>query len=371
MEYRHGEFAILSLPLYLLSCTSSVEEHIAVIDPCVLPPETLLFHDIILVLIPACNLTNKPTQGIFNHPQTQGHLYIYNYTSPNSKPTPIKLLDFPSANSDFHPLGIEYHHPSRTLYVINHAQSGTSLEIFRVYPQENAATHLKTITHPQIHSPNSLAVIDETNLYITNDHYFLSRYHSYLAKLETWLAPASGNVIHFNILTETATHLDRVAFANGVVLLDEKTLAVASTTKAEVYVYHAPNGGIDNGRGGPYDREPALYLKSTISIPFLPDNLSFDSHSKKLLVAGHAHPFTMDPFAKSRDACNSGEGEAQKKACNIRTSTGVAEWSEKTGLKVLWMGDEFATGSTAVRDGKRGVGIVSGLYEKGLLVWRE
>ena len=66
-----------------------------------------------------------------------------------------------------------------------------------------------------------------------------------------------------------------------------------------------------------------------------------------------------------------GEGEERETACKIRTSTGVAEWGEETGLKVLWMGDEFATGSTAVRDGKRRVGVVSGLYERGLLVWRE
>jgi arylesterase/paraoxonase len=50
---------------------------------------------------------------------------------------------------------------------------------------------------------------------------------------------------------------------------------------------------------------------------------------------------------------------------------GCAEWTESEGLKVLWMSEEFATGSTAVRDVERGVGIVSGLYEKGLLVWRE
>jgi arylesterase/paraoxonase len=176
-------------------------------------------------------------------------------------------------------------------------------------------------------------------------------------------------VIHFDIPTSTATHLDRVAFANGVVLLDEKTLAVASTTKSEVYIYHAPNKDYSSSSGSGV--KPALYLKSTIPIPFLPDNLSYDSHSKKLLIAGHAHPFSMDPFAKSREACHSGEGEKRKKACEVRTSTGVAEWSEKEGLKVLWMGDEFATGSTAVRDGKRGAGIVSGLFEKGLLVWRE
>jgi arylesterase/paraoxonase len=93
--------------------------------------------------------------------------------------------------------------------------------------------------------------------------------------------------------------------------------------------------------------------------------------SGRLLIAGHPHPFSMIDFAKSRDACNSGSGSENNKACALRASTGVAEWTESEGLKVLWMSEEFATGSTAVRDVERGVGIVSGLYEKGLLVWRE
>ena len=315
-------------------------------------------------------------QGIFNSPQKLGQVYTYDYTNPDSKPTPIQLPDFPSAQTDFHPLGIEYHHPTSTLYIINHAQAGSRLELFRFYPTDNAATHIKTIIHPQIHSPNSLAVLDETTLYLTNDHYFLARHHPWLAKLETWLAPASGNVIHFDLLTETATHLDRVAFANGVVLLDEKTLAVASSNKLEVYIYHAPNKGVTAATSSS-GVQPKLYLKSTIPVPFLPDNLSVDSNGK-LLIAGHPHPLSMFAFAKSRDACSSGESDEhgssskeKEEACKIRTSTGVAEWSEADGLRVLWMGDEFATGSTAVRDAGRGVGIVSGLYERGLLVWRD
>lgn len=271
----------------------------------------------------------------------------------------MPLLDFPAGQTDFHPLGIEYHSESKTLYVINHAQAGSRLEIFRLWPEDQAATHLKTVIHPQIHSPNSLAVIDEHSLYITNDHYFLSRYHLWLSKLETWLGPSTGNVIRFDLNTNTASHLDRIAFANGVVLINKNTLAVASSNKLEVYIYHAPNA-----------EPPKLYLKKTVSVPFLPDNLSVDGNGK-LLIAGHPHAFSMVQFAESRDACNSGSGVEKEKACKLRASTGVADWSEKEGLKVMWMSDEFATGSTAVRDVDGGVGIVSGLYEKGLLVWRD
>lgn len=243
--------------------------------------------------------------------------------------------------------------------MINHAQAGSRLELFRLWPEDRAATHLKTIIHPQIHSPNSLAVINEHSLYITNDHYFLARYHPWLAKLETYLAPPIGNVIHFDVNTNTATVLDRMAFANGVALIDHKTLAVASSSGAKVYIYRAPNS-----------EEPKLYLEHTVTVPFLPDNLSVDGDGK-LLIAGHPHPFSMVEFAQTRDACRSGAGAEKAKACALKASTGVAEWSHNEGLKVLWMSDELATGSTAVRDAARGVGIVSALYDRGLLVWRE
>jgi arylesterase/paraoxonase len=49
----------------------------------------------------------------------------------------------------------------------------------------------------------------------------------------------------------------------------------------------------------------------------------------------------------------------------------VAEWTESEGLKVLLMSEKFATGCTAVRDVEKGVGIISGLYDNGLLVWKE
>ncbi|KAM0715887.1 hypothetical protein Q7P37_008401 [Cladosporium fusiforme] len=298
--------------------------------------------------------------GIFKGPEHQGKLFLYDYASPSAQPQPLKLLDFPASESDFHPLGIEYHSASKTLFVINHAQAGSRLELFRLWPRDQAATHLQTIIHPQIHSPNSLAVIDEHSFYLTNDHYFLSRFYPWLAKLETWLASPLGNVLHFHIPSSKATVLARIPFANGVVLLNDTAIAVASTTTTSVHIYST----------NPQAQTPELTLKTKIPIPFLPDNLSIDS-AGKLLIAGHPHPFSMIQYAKTRDACRTGSGKERELACEVRASTGVAEWTEAGGVRMLWMGEEFATGSTAVRDVQRGVGIVSGLYERGLLVWKE
>lgn len=154
--------------------------------------------------------------------------------------------------------------------------------------------------------------------------------------------------------------LARVPFANGVERLNETALAVASTSASAVLIYEI------SGEGD----KTKLLLKTQLPVPFLPDNLSVDS-AGKLLIAGHPHAFSMIEFAESRDACFSGDGEVRERACEVRAGTAVAEWEGEGEVKMLWMGEEFATGSTAVRDGGRGVGVVSGLYERGVLIWRE
>jgi arylesterase/paraoxonase len=51
----------------------------------------------------------------------------------------------------------------------------------------------------------------------------------------------------------------------------------------------------------------------------------------------------------------------------------VAEWSESGGLNTLYKnsGEEFCSSSTYARDVGRGVGIVTGLYDRGILVARD
>lgn len=47
----------------------------------------------------------------------------------------------------------------------------------------------------------------------------------------------------------------------------------------------------------------------------------------------------------------------------------VAEWSATKGLKNLYVGKEYGTASSVVKDWISGVGMVVGLYENGLMMW--
>lgn len=139
-------------------------------------------------------------------------------------------------------------------------------------------------------------------------------------------------------------------------MLNDTTLAVASTTTAKIHLY-----AVDTVTY-------RLSVSKTISVPFLPDNLSVDGDGV-LLIAGHAHVRSITTFAQSRARCNALDSKADKKGCDGTSPSYIAQWSEDAGLQDLYVGDAFSSSTTAVRDVERGIGLAMGLYEKGILVW--
>lgn len=301
----------------------------------------------------------KSCQGIFregNNPQ--GQLYLYNYVSPTAHLVPLQLLDFPAAKTDFHPLGIEYDPLTNILYVVNHAKTGSCIEIFKLFHSEAAASHIRSLVHPSVHSPNSITVLDSENIYMTNDHFFLIRYHRWLATLETYLGIPGGNVVHIHLPSNKVRVVARLPFANGMALVNQTTLAVASTSTGAVKFYSVDQKTHD------------LKLANNLKVPFLPDNLSIDGGGS-LLIGGHAHAISMTKYAQTRELCRYGSGQEAEEACKLTSPTYVMEWTDATGLKTLYLHDEFSTGTIAVRDVETGVGIIPALFDKGILVWKK
>ncbi|KAH7192571.1 uncharacterized protein B0J16DRAFT_411276 [Fusarium flagelliforme] len=293
-------------------------------------------------------------------------LWAYDYEnggSPDGESLkPISLTGFPHAN-DFHTLGLAFDQQTSNLFVTNHAQAGSRIEMFEFDIESLTARYIQTIEHPLIHGPNSIALINGHEFYVSNDHYITKKQSILIPNLETYLGAPSGTIVHVS-LKESQAQAKIVAwvpFANGIEILDSSTVAVASSSRAAVYVFKTPN-------------PTTLEFSSMIKLPFLPDNLS--GSGDKLLIAGHGHMPSLVKFTHSRRICNEpGEYERAdvkaKELCERSEAVSwTAEWSESEGLKNLYVDTEYPSSSTVVKDADRGVGIITGLYAKGILVWR-
>ncbi|KAI0837105.1 hypothetical protein F5Y06DRAFT_297887 [Hypoxylon sp. FL0890] len=304
--------------------------------------------------------------------------YFYDDTSaPDSESFKRFEIQGYEPGADFHTLGMAYDEETSTLFIVNHRKDGPTIEAFKLDLTAFTAEHFRTIRHPLLHAPNAIALINGHELLVTNDHHFISeKFHS-LSLLETYLGIPLGTVVHVDIssLLEDPTSdvkanvLARVPFANGITFLNETTLAVASTTKPGVYFYTftkpEPNS----------TAPPTLTYKSLVRLPYYIDNIRV-SQDGALYAAGHPHPPSLDKFGATRHKCNSpgvaAADPSTQEECQITNAPSwITKWTEDKGVEHLYVGTDFPTSCTAAFDSQRKVGVVAGLYGKGIMVWRE
>ncbi|KAH7402692.1 hypothetical protein BKA66DRAFT_449298 [Pyrenochaeta sp. MPI-SDFR-AT-0127] len=294
-----------------------------------------------------------------------GSIWIYDYSTPTLTDEealkPLVLTNF-AVPTDLHPLGIEFDASTSTLYVINHSRgSGSVIDVFQADVPRAVAKHVLTFKHPLIQTPNSIHSLGDGKLLITNDHYMRAAISPLLSKVETFAGIPGGTVVYTDIRNPQDTKvLAHVPFANGLVMLNSTTVAVASSSKAGVYLYTLNSD------------DHTLAFQKVVRTPAAADNLSVDSNGK-LLIAGHPFAPSLMKVSQGRANCNLEGSEEEKKACECTAPSWVGEWSEKDGLKEIYKdsGEEFCSSSTFARDVGRGVGIVSGLYERGILLVKE
>lgn len=290
-----------------------------------------------------------------------------------------------------------YDEPSSTLFVASHRHDAPAVEMFKLDLAASTATHLRSIQHPLIHGPNSIVLINDHEFYVTNSNHFLIREHPILHKIEVNLGLPGGTIVHVDfapILADPKAAVEanvvaRVPFANGIELLNGSTVAaVASSAGAKVHFFT-----IDNAP--PETETPANETSSSSSsssskktsvpkftrawelrVPFAPDNLSV-SKDGALVIAGHPHIPTLGKFAATRHVCNSADELAKadaemRETCEtLAAPSWVSRWTPDGGLETLYADVEYPSSATGLRDSERKVGVISGLYAKGIFVWRE
>jgi len=290
---------------------------------------------------------------------------MYDYATPGLSDSdalrPLLLTGFDNI-PDLHPLGIDFDAATSTLYVISHSRTqGPVVEIFHISVADATARHVQTLKHARLHAPNAVHVVGAGKLLVTNDHHFRASVSPLLSKVETFSGLPGGTVVYIDVHHPSdAQILARVPFANGIAMLNATTAAVASSSKAGIYLYKFHR-----------DTPPSLQFLSYIRTPAAADNLSVDS-AGKLLVSGHPHAPSLMVVAQGRAKCNLAGTHGEQKACECSAPSWAAEWSEQGGLNNLYSNDgaEFCSSSTFARDAERGVSMISGLYDSGNLVAR-
>jgi arylesterase / paraoxonase len=280
-------------------------------------------------------------------------------------PLPIKFpIDYDEPT--YHPLGINFYKGSESKYIfsVNHAHSdslGSSIEMYELSSDGLSAIYVKTIRDPLMYTPNSVFPISETEILFTNDHKFSHANEFWLAEVETFLALPTGSIVYLNHETGEARVLDQISYANGITTLNSTHMAVSSTLVPAVHIYS-------------YESDwSQITLEQKLRPKFAADNLHLDSDGK-LLIAGHPHSILCAIVAKENKLYDFDGNEPKLKAKGEkrRAPSWVVEWDGNGDgiLKDLFISNKFGTSTAAVRDVSRNIGMIFGLYEEGVLVFK-
>lgn len=211
-------------------------------------------------------------------------------SAPPAKPVELTLEGYPEGH-DFHPLGVKvypsYGRNASNVYVVNHARHHSVIEQFVLSPDAPTSIRfVRTLESPSFVSPNALALTSPDSFYVTNDHLFTRRFSGLFAIIETLLGLPFSYTEHVVLdpspfttqpIFSTEKVATLVAFSNGISISANGTLvAIASTSLSRIHFYTRDL------------TTNALAPKTTVSLPFVPDNIDFDDEDN-LIVAGHPH----------------------------------------------------------------------------------
>ncbi|XP_068425957.1 serum paraoxonase/arylesterase 2-like [Clinocottus analis] len=151
-----------------------------------------------------------------------GKIYTVDMKDPRKKPVELRMprnFDLQS----FNPHGISvYIDPSDDaiyLFVVNHPQHKSQIELFKYVDDDRSLVHLKTIKHELLYSVNDIVVMGLDSFYATNDHYYT---HEILKGLvEPLLAQPWSNVVYYSP-EEVKVVSEGYYMANGINISPDK-----------------------------------------------------------------------------------------------------------------------------------------------------
>ncbi|XP_061572594.1 serum paraoxonase/arylesterase 2-like [Cololabis saira] len=202
-----------------------------------------------------------------------GKMYMLDLLHP--RPTPVQLqIKGELELSSFNPHGISVYKDEADdavyLFVVNHPEHKSQVEIFR-FVEEDTLVHLKTITHPLLHSVNDVVAVGPEHFYATNDKYF----HNHgLQFLSIVVGLQWSNVVYYSP-GEVREAAAGIQSANGInISPDKRYIYVSDIMDHEVDVFERRDG------------EQLVYVKS-VNVGSLCDNIEVDQKTGDLWLGCH------------------------------------------------------------------------------------
>ncbi|KAL2084455.1 hypothetical protein ACEWY4_019973 [Coilia grayii] len=211
--------------------------------------------------------------GVPSVTDSPGKIYILDMEEERMKPVELRMGRGFELES-FNPHGISvYTDDGGVMYVfvVNHPQHQSQVEIFRFLEEENSLVYLKTIKHELLLSVNDVVAVGVESFYATNDDYFSN---GILKMLGMFLSLPWCTVVYYSP-DEVKVVADGFYMANGInVSPDKRHVYVADIVDGKVHVME---------RQGSNDLTPV----KSVDVGTLPDNIEVDPQTGDLWVGCH------------------------------------------------------------------------------------
>ncbi|XP_068091149.1 serum paraoxonase/arylesterase 2-like [Hyperolius riggenbachi] len=167
------------------------------------------------------------------------------------------------------------------LFVVNHPQYKSTVEIFKYEEEENVLVHLKTVKHPSLYNVNDVVALGPESFYATNDYYFTD---FILRHVEPLVGLRWTNVVYYSPedVREVASGFYN---ANGIAMsLDEKFIYVADILGKTITVFDKHD-------------DYALSPVKVLQLETLVDNLWVDPVTGDIWTGGHPNGLKLAKYS--------------------------------------------------------------------------